>query len=79
MKVALHCFGMLKDLLPPESTEGRLTLRLPEGASVNDAVLAAGLPPGKINAILLGGAPATLESLLIDGSEVTLMPQFTGG
>lgn len=70
---------MLKDHLPPAATEGRVALQLPGEASIKDAVSAAGLSPERIYAILLDGAPATLESQLIDGAEVTLMPQFTGG
>lgn len=79
MKVSLLCFGMLKDHLPEDAAAGRLQLDLPGAPAVRDAVLAAGLPPEKVYAILVDGTQSSLDQRLQDGAEVTLMPQFTGG
>lgn len=79
MEVYLVCFGLLKDHLPPEAVSGRLRLTLSGAPRVQDVVIAAGLPPHKIFAILVDGSQATLDQSLVDGAEVTLMPQFTGG
>ena len=79
MRVSLRCFGLLKDHLPAEAVAGLLEISVRDEALVKDAVEAAGLPPDKVFAILVDGAPGKLDQPLFDGSEVTLMPQFTGG
>lgn len=79
MKVEVVVFGVLRDHLPEGATGNRAVADVPEGASVEDAISALGLPRRAVYAVLVDGDPADAAVVLREGAEVTLMPAFTGG
>lgn len=79
VKVTVVVFGMLRDHLPPGSPQNRAVVELEDGATVGDVAEALQIPVKAVFATLLDGEPADRVSSVQDGSEVTLMPPFTGG
>lgn len=79
MNVTVVVFGMLRDHLPAEAEGNRARIEVDDGATVMDAATALGVPSGAVFAILVDGEPARRTTILTAGSEVTLMPAFTGG
>ena len=79
MKVTVLCFGMLRDHLPSTADGNRALVDLEGQATVADVVGSLGLPEGQVFAILVDGERGDLGQRLQEGSEVTLMPPFSGG
>lgn len=79
MNVSVVVFGMLRDHLPAGAEGNRAGVDVDDGATVTDAATALGIPPGAVFAILVDGEPARRTTILTEGTEVTLMPAFTGG
>lgn len=78
MKVTVVVFGMLRDHLPPGSHGNRAEVEV-DGTRVADVAASLGVPPEAVFAALVDGEPAGRTSKVGEGSEVTLMPPFTGG
>lgn len=79
MRIAVTCFGAMRDYLPGESGGNRAHVEIVEGGSVGDVVDAIGAPRRLVFAALVDGAQASIEAPLSEGAEVTLMPPFAGG
>jgi molybdopterin converting factor small subunit len=79
MEVTVVCFGAMREHLPEGARDNRAALDVPEGATVGEVVDALGAPRALAFAVLLDGVQTTLEGRVGPGSEVTLMPPFSGG
>ncbi|CAN5779920.1 hypothetical protein BH18ACT15_BH18ACT15_02530 [soil metagenome] len=79
MRVAVVCFGAMRDYLPPDADGNRASLKLSNGSRVGDLADVLGAPRRLLFSVLVDGARATEDTALADGAEVTLMPPFTGG
>lgn len=79
MKVDVLVFGMLRDHLPEGTSGNRVSAEVPEGATVEEIVTSLGMPRLAVYAVLVDGERADGSVVVAEGSEVTLMPPFTGG
>lgn len=79
MKVTAVCFGAMRDYLPPGADGNRAVIELEAGGTAADLVNALGAPRTLVHALLVDGQPSSLDRVLNEGEEITLMPQFTGG
>ena len=79
MNVRVQCFGAMRDYLPPDAVENRATLQLEPGSTVGTVLETLGAPTRLAHWILIDGARVGLDSPVVEGAEVTLMPPFSGG
>ena len=79
MRIAIVCFGALRDNLPPDSDGNRAWIEVPTGTTAQDAAAALGIPERQVYAVLVDGEQADRSAPLAEGVEVTLMPPFSGG
>ena len=79
MNVAVVCFGAMRDYLPEGTRGNRAEMTLAAPATVGDLVDRLGAPRRLVFSLLVDGEQASLDALLTEGSEVTLMPPFAGG
>lgn len=79
MKVRVTVFGSFRDHLPEGASGNNALIEVSEGASVADVAAGLAISPQAVYAALLDGEPAGTESPVKEGSEVTLMPPFSGG
>jgi molybdopterin converting factor small subunit len=79
MNVAVVCFGAMRDYLPEGARGNRAEMSLAAPATVGDLVDRLGAPRRLVFSLLVDGEQASLDALLTEGSEVTLMPPFAGG
>lgn len=79
MKVSVTCFGAVRDYLPEDTPCNRAEVELNEAATVGDLVDRLGAPRRLVFSLLVDGTHAGMDRVLQDGSEVTLMPPFSGG
>ena len=79
MNVAVVCFGAMRDYLPEGARGNRAEMSLATPATVGDLVDRLGAPRRLVFSLLVDGEQASLDALLTEGSEVTLMPPFAGG
>jgi molybdopterin converting factor small subunit len=69
----------MREYISEGGATNRAELDLPAGSTIGDVVAALGAPVHQVFAVLLDGGQASLDEEVQDGSEVTLMPPFTGG
>ncbi|MBA2273039.1 MAG: MoaD/ThiS family protein [Actinobacteria bacterium] len=79
MKVTVTCFGAVREYLPEGSAGNRAEIELADPDTVGDLVDRLGAPRRLIFSLLVDGTRAGMDATLQDGSEVTLMPPFSGG
>lgn len=79
LKVAIRCFGGMREYLPSGAEGNRALIDLPETADVSTAIDALGVPRQHVFAVLVDGGKSDLRTPLHDGAEVVLMPPFSGG
>lgn len=79
MKVSVVCLGAMRAHLPGGLAGNRADVEVPNGGTVADAAIALGIPAATIHALLVDGVQASLSTPLQDGSELVLMPPFSGG
>jgi molybdopterin converting factor small subunit len=79
VKVRLRLFATLADYLPPDADGDGITLALPGGATVADALAQLRIPAGEPHLTAVNGDNAGPDRLLVDGDEVTLFPPLSGG
>jgi molybdopterin converting factor small subunit len=79
VKVRLRLFATLADYLPPDADGDGITLALPGGATVADALARLRIPVGEPYLIAVNGDNAGPDRLLAAGDEVTLFPPLSGG
>ena len=78
VKVTVVCFGALREYLPDPSANSAL-VELEGGGAVSDVADSLGIPVKHLHAVLIDGERADASTPVGDGSEVTLMPAFSGG
>ena len=74
IKVTLH--SILRDRLPPDA-RGRTELEVPDGATLNDAVLQLAIPD--VLYAVNGSIERNLERPLRDGDELDVFIRAAGG
>ena len=79
MKVHVKLFASLRKYLPPGSGGDRLTLELPDGAAVRDAIAQLGIPLEHARMIVSENEQLESTSPLQDGQEINLFPPLAGG
>jgi sulfur carrier protein ThiS len=79
VRVEVRLFATLSVFLPPQSREGAVTLDLPSGSTVHDAMRRLGIPAEMERVALVNGADATPESSLRPGDVLTVFPPLAGG
>lgn len=79
MRVAVVCFGAMRDYLPDDADGNRAFVDVSENATVADLVDVLGAPRRLVHALLVDGVQGDLARGLHEGAEVTLMPSFSGG
>ena len=82
MKIALRLYATLRDYLP-EGHDTGITLDLPEGASIPDALAVLGVPLALAHIIMIQGRrvlpPDVATRQLVDGEELAVFPAIGGG
>jgi molybdopterin converting factor small subunit len=63
----------------PQGADGPITLRLPAGSLVRDAVAALGIPEAQAGIAVCNDAHLELTSPLQEGAEVSIFPPLAGG
>jgi sulfur carrier protein ThiS len=79
VRVEVRLFATLAAFLPPQSREGAVTLDLPPGSTVHDAMQRLGIPAEMERVALVNGGDATPGHSLSPGDVVTIFPPLTGG
>jgi sulfur carrier protein ThiS len=77
--ITVVCFGRMREHLPEGHRGNRADVEVPENSTVADVTSVLGAPPEEVFAVLIDGVQAKLDEKVVEGSEVTLMPPFTGG
>jgi molybdopterin converting factor small subunit len=78
MKVTVTCFGAMREYLP-DPRSGSTSLDVPEAGTVADVMFELGAPLQLLHTCLVNGRRVEPDQTLEEGSEVTLMPPFSGG
>lgn len=76
MKVV--CFGAMREYLP-DPNENNAFVELSAAATIEDLLASLDAPVRLVHVCLVDGRRAELTEELQEGSEVTLMPPFSGG
>lgn len=79
MKVRVLAFGGLREAAGIDAPGLPVEVDVPEGGSVADVADSLGLDPAQVVNVLVDGLRADLGASVAEGSEVTLMPAFSGG
>ena len=79
MKVRLRLFATFAQYLPSDADGDGVTLALPDGAVLSEALSALHLPVGEEYVIAVNGTHREGDTPLADGDEVTLFPPLSGG
>ena len=84
MQITFKLYAMLAEYLPADRRRGNeLTLELPEGATLMQAVAPFNLPAKLVHLVLVNGsyvAPAERESrVLLEGDVLAIWPPIAGG
>ena len=77
MKVTVVCFGALREHLPDPSLN-QAVVEVDVDAVVADVAESLGIPVRHLHAVLVDGERADASTHVRDGSDVTLMPAFSG-
>jgi molybdopterin converting factor small subunit len=78
MKVIVKLHASLRKFSPGGS-DHRVSLELPEGATIMDAARALGIPESFTGAAFIGDQKREVASALAEGQEVSLFPPIGGG
>jgi len=79
VRVEVRLFATLAAFLPPRGREGAVTLDLPPGSTVHDAIQHLGIPAELERVSLVNGGDAVPEQPLRAGDVVTVFPPLAGG
>ncbi len=79
MNVQLKLFATLRQYLPPDSTGGACSVRIPAGATVGDLLSQFGVPLDEHLIVVLHGRRADWEQVLQEGDTVSAFPAMSGG
>ncbi|HXZ36782.1 MAG TPA: MoaD/ThiS family protein [Thermodesulfobacteriota bacterium] len=76
MLIHVKTLGTLKSL---EEGPKVISLEVPEGAPVSDAIEKLGMKDWEVGLVLINGTHATKESILKDQDQLTLIAPIVGG
>ena len=91
MKIQVQLLSILRGCLPAEANRGRVTVTMPEGATMGDLIVHLGIDtylgysPSDVlektgwQVIVSGQFGATVDQILHDGDTVLMMPLMAGG
>lgn len=77
MRVTFELQGYLSWYAPNKVTE--LTVEVPPGSTILQAIRLAGLPYGEVAFVAIGREQKELDDLVADGQRITLIPPISGG
>ena len=75
----IKLFASLRKYLPKGHATDTLTLELPEGAAVRDAIAALGIPAEHARMVVSRNEQLDVAARLQDGQEINLFPPLAGG
>lgn len=82
MKIVLRLYATLRDYLP-DGHDTAVTLELPPGATIPDALAVLGVPLPLAHIVMIGGRhvlkPEVASRPLKDGDELAVFPAIGGG
>jgi molybdopterin converting factor small subunit len=76
--ISVKLFATLKKYLPPGSEDG-VTLTLPKGATVQDAVDALKIPRDHAGMLVAGDTYVEIGTPLTEGLQLNIFPPLAGG
>jgi molybdopterin converting factor small subunit len=76
--ISVKLFATLKRYLPTGSQDG-LSLSLPRGATVQDALNALNIPQDQAGMLVAGDSYIAKETPLTDGLQLNIFPPLAGG
>jgi molybdopterin converting factor small subunit len=79
VKVRLRLFATLTQYLPPDADGDGVTLSLPGGTTLGEALARLHIPDGEPYLTVVNGDNAEPARLLVDGDEIILFPPLSGG
>lgn len=79
MRVELHLFANLAEYLPPEARRGRVSLDVPEGATVDLLLARLAIPDQLPRLLLVNGQEPRPAHRLAAGDVVSVLPPLVGG
>jgi molybdopterin converting factor small subunit len=79
MKVQAELYATLSKYLPRGAEGRKVTVELPEGATVGDLLKHLGIPDGMAALLLVNGTHQPPETVLKDGETLAMFPPLAGG
>ena len=76
--ITVKLFAMLKKYVPEGSSDG-ISLSLPSGATVQDAVDALKIPREQAGLLVVDDTYVEVKTVLADGLELSIFPPLAGG
>jgi molybdopterin converting factor small subunit len=76
--ITVKLFAVLKKYVP-QGGSGGISLSLPSGATVQDAVDALKIPRGQAGLLAAGDIYVEVKTVLEDGLELSIFPPLAGG
>ena len=76
--ISVKLFAALKKYIPQGSTDG-ISLSLPAGATVQDAVDMLNMPREQAGMLVVGDTYVEIGMVLEDGLELSIFPPLAGG
>lgn len=83
--IQLKLFHALRRYLPAEASEGKVTLRVPEGTTLQEVLSAFGIPDAEPKIVVINGQSQGVCTMirtnpaLRDGDVVAVFPPVAGG
>ena len=76
--ISVKLFAALKRYLPPKSEDG-MSLTLPAGSTVEDAIAALKIPPDHAAMLMADDSYVEKGTPLTDGLQLSIFPPLAGG
>lgn len=78
IRLRIFLFGYLKNGVP-ENVRGQEWIEMPQGTTAQDLVEYLGVTRYHLGTILVNGAAAGLQQILVDGDQIKILPIVGGG
>lgn len=79
MKVQVELYATLSKFLPPGAEGRKVTVELPEGATVGDLLVRLAIPGEMAALLLVNGTHQPPDTALKDGEVLAMFPPLAGG
>ena len=79
MRVDVKLFATLRKYLPAEAQNKTVSVSLPDGGTVGDALDAAGVPRAEAHLLILNGDSRSPDHPLQEGDTLSVFPPVAGG